>query len=433
MKSLAQVKVPRSTGSKTSIGVSIGWINNCIASHPSCAVENPPERQLPTRLINTGVMGSGSAKLCYSSDLPPGTQYLTLSHCWGQGHIVRLTTDNLEKMLQEIEVKDLSKTFQHAISFTRATGIGYLWIDSLCIIQNSDDDWRREAVRMSAVHSNSWCNIAADGGADGRTGCFFDREVSLVEPTAITIPARCTLRNVRIKAADVWHSARRTVAGIDSSSPKNPPGPPFKGPQCTLIKKSIWSNEIAYSGLSRRGWVFQERLLAKRIIHFTATQISFECCQFEACETYPDGLPKALYKGGLKDITLELRAHFNAQLVRGRDGSIGRSAAALTTWAEIVGTYSQCALTFDKDKLVALSAIARNLKTSFDCEYLAGLWSAYLERQLLWDTYGSASRPDIYTAPSWSWASVKGAVNISPRTRYFQSRNIMLRPLMNKR
>lgn len=83
--------------------------------------------------------------------------------------MVTLTSKNVDKLVKEIEVGDLPKTFKDAIAFTRASRIGYLWIDSLCIIQDSEEDWHFESTSMASIYSNAWCNIAADGAIGERS------------------------------------------------------------------------------------------------------------------------------------------------------------------------------------------------------------------------------------------------------------------------
>ena len=81
----------------------------------------------------------------------------------------------------------------------------------------------------------------------------------------------------------------------------------------------------------------------------------------------------------------------------------------LGAWAGIVETYTQCQLTKEADKLIAISAIAREMNPIMGCRYLAELWERNLVDQLEWRIErGDRSRPATYRAPSWSWASVEG-------------------------
>jgi len=75
-------------------------------------------------------------------------------------------------MLEGIALSDLPATFLEAIKLTRRLGIRCLWIDSLCIIQDSSEDWDTESVRMFDIYKNSYLNIGAAGALDADGGLF---------------------------------------------------------------------------------------------------------------------------------------------------------------------------------------------------------------------------------------------------------------------
>jgi hypothetical protein len=109
--------------------------------------------------------------------LNPGPiEYLTLSHCWGKDQIFRLLETNIDQLRKAIPTNRLPQTFQQAIALTKRMGHRYIWIDSLCIIQDSEDDWHYESSRMGDVYKNSFCNISATAAEDGRMGLFFERD-----------------------------------------------------------------------------------------------------------------------------------------------------------------------------------------------------------------------------------------------------------------
>jgi hypothetical protein len=125
------------TSSEISCNIAIDWNERCKASHPDCS---PKYRGgwLPTRLLDVG-NGSGNTqvRLCCTDLLPPGVKYTSLSHCWVKKPCIRLTSETLCAFEKDIPVSELSNTFRDAITITRRLGMRYLWIDSLCIIQDS--------------------------------------------------------------------------------------------------------------------------------------------------------------------------------------------------------------------------------------------------------------------------------------------------------
>jgi Heterokaryon incompatibility protein (HET) len=93
--------------------------------------------------------------------------------------------ENLPTFQEGIEYSKLPRTFQDAVQVTRDLLIRYLWIDSLCIIQDSETDWIQEAATMADVYRHSWCNIAATKAKDGRDGCFGRRDIRSVIPCSV--------------------------------------------------------------------------------------------------------------------------------------------------------------------------------------------------------------------------------------------------------
>jgi hypothetical protein len=163
---------------------------------------------------------------------------MTLSHCWGKEPIFTLTTDNYETMLQRIPLSHLQQVFRDAISVTQKAEIKYLWIDSLCIIQDSVEDWRRESMNMGMVYSGAVCNIAATGFPDGSNGLFIETDASLSEPTEVQLNADVTARE----------------------------GECFRKGDYHLVDFLSWSNGVDNAPLNKRGWVVQERFLSPRIM-----------------------------------------------------------------------------------------------------------------------------------------------------------------------
>ncbi|KAF7941607.1 uncharacterized protein EAE97_006444 [Botrytis byssoidea] len=183
--------VPPLTSTKTHITLINSWIRNCRKNHLSCDIATTS--QLPSRLLDI----SGSEHDIYlveTRDLPSSVNrpsYTTLSHCWGSNHIIQTTSSTIKILYGGIRKADLPATFQDAISVVRALGLRFIWIDSLCIVQDSLDDWKHESVLMASIYSNCYVNIAATGAADSSKGCLAPRN-----PLHRSIPlfAKCLLQ-----------------------------------------------------------------------------------------------------------------------------------------------------------------------------------------------------------------------------------------------
>lgn len=306
---------------------------------------------------------------------------MTLSHRWGNAVFIRLTTSNIEGLQNGFSVSELPKSFRDAICITQKLGVRYLWVNSLCIIQDSVADWRREAAAMGDVYRNSFCSISATAASNSDEGCFVERDPSLVSP--------CTF-------SSAWTNTSN---------------------QTYFIVEADFFSPIFEAPLNRRAWVIQERLLAPRTLHYSQQQLFWECHELEACETFPQRLPLGLYGTGFKGMDPHIDGKKLQLVAQVENCDPDPTLNAYYLWGKIVQAYSYGGLTKPEDKLMALSGLAKKLQHMVDDEYLAGLWRDMLPPQLLWEVYDTRQgdgRPSVrsphYRAPSWSWASVDGCV-----------------------
>jgi hypothetical protein len=282
--------------------------------------------------------------------------------------MIRLLGGLYEQFTQGIAFETLPKTFQDAMIFTIALGIEFLWIDSLCIIQDSEDDWLREALLMSSVYSNSWVNFAATSSRDGHGGLFLSNNALLSRPCFVEAS---------------WTGLG---AGV-----------------YLCLDETAWERRIENGPLNKRGWVLQERLLAPRTIHCAYDQLWWSCAGTRAscCEMFPDGAPI--------QASHPTSGFLAAMRFSRRDDMISSNEY----WLGIARDYTKAVLTYGSDKLIALAGIAETALQAMDVprdSYLAGLWRLDLMVDLLWRVAASGSRPTAYRAPSWSWASVDGEI-----------------------
>lgn len=351
------------------------WLRECQQTHENCNYASA-STILPTRLIHLGLLeGQPSIRLVDSFELFENVRYATLSHRWGlSGQSLTLRTENIESFKEGIDWSSLPRTFQEAAICCKELDVHYLWIDALCIIQNSDsDDWLRESAKMREVYKFSIFNIAAGLSEDSSGGLFRTRH-------------RLTTKPLSIYTNWVENSTLSRV-----------------------FDYSKFHRDIIRSPLYARGWVTQERFLAPRIILFSADEIYWECNQRTASECFPSRLPVTS--------AFPSKANMGLTLM-----SLKSDVGILQTWWKLVKLYSSCKLTFPRDKLVAFSAVAKQIQMRLTSmlayvtpAYLAGLWQYRLTENLLWYVLYIRAQPvaehDEYRAPSWSWAALDLPVN----------------------
>jgi hypothetical protein len=139
------------------------WIESCLKDHTYCRNfqrNSIKQAEMPTRVLEVSTTTIKLRCGVEKNDF----EYLVLSHMWGENHAqqLQLLEANLSDFQTEIPMQELasSTTFVEAIRVTRTLGYRFLWIDSLCIIQDSTSDWEYEAARMAIVYGNAVCNIA---------------------------------------------------------------------------------------------------------------------------------------------------------------------------------------------------------------------------------------------------------------------------------
>jgi len=157
------------------------WLDDCVDNHTTC---RNISQKIPTRVIKVGSEGSNPVLYATEHESSP---YAALSHCWGSSDILRTTTATIHERKEGISMESLPKTFQDAVIITRKLGIEYLWIDSLCILQDSEEDWNREAAKMALVYSGATVVISADAARSSADGCFGPYEHSLDRNVSIAI------------------------------------------------------------------------------------------------------------------------------------------------------------------------------------------------------------------------------------------------------
>ncbi|KAI1207497.1 heterokaryon incompatibility protein-domain-containing protein [Annulohypoxylon truncatum] len=388
----------------TSTDASLLWAQEQIAGHQHCCQPVGADSFVPTRLINVDP-NSLNGDVALDDCAPTGSRYVALSYCWGRKTQPCQTTSlTLPYHKKRIPWSTLPKTIRDAIDFTRKLGIGYLWVDCLCIVQGDKEDWERESGRMFDVYRSSYVTLAAVWGKDSNSGLFSSSEG--FKPILL---ANLCLNN------QSWPLYMRRY------------------------HEPISSQYLSRTGkypLFTRAWAYQERLIPPRVLYFTAGELAFECFCHSACECglqYSDlaGHPRRILFEATQTPTKSIgpRAQSNEIAFRnqwlrethaGIDGDQVTWSSRLTdsqkAWWGMVYRYSCLDLTNVSDKLPAIGAIARQFQTVRPGErYLAGLWSGSLHRDLLWYTRGVDCQR-LETAPTWSWASISGFVdpNLGP-------------------
>jgi hypothetical protein len=179
------------TGTKANMKRAIGRLNIWLQTHDLRTCTTDSYTPLPTRVIDLGPSNESRAPFIYRSR-GEHARYVTLSHRWAGNSVVKTTKENLWLHERRLPLQDLSSTFREAIEVCRKLCVRYVWIDSLCIIQNSREDWEKESSKMGDYYWNSPLTITADNAKKGHQGCFRWLDLCSIQPSyvAFTFPKK---------------------------------------------------------------------------------------------------------------------------------------------------------------------------------------------------------------------------------------------------
>ncbi|KAL6711828.1 hypothetical protein ACN47E_002871 [Coniothyrium glycines] len=399
------VEISSSAQHEQSMQQARAWVSHCRRNHELCrtSLEHVDITPLPTRLVYIQYLdGKWHASLKMTQNLHPSPatpeiQYATLSHAWGTQKFMTLTTTNYQSFAQGIPIELLSRCFQDAIHVTSALGLQYIWIDSLCIVQDSLADWETESLRMSYVYQNAFLNLSVSGFASGMDGFLPASREPDPTPPIVRCPSHGSARDYMLSEKMPW--------------------------------RGLWG-----SPLFERAWVLQEQILNARAIHFGKDQMHWECRQQYANEIFPHGWspekvepqlqivaepePTSIFQRIYRaDHALQPFWHFSLHRKHNIDQSARPDVYRL--WLAMVQDYSTRTLTYASDREVAIAGLAAAVHSLLSRPepladaYLGGLWRIDLHHGLLWREMSVES--DLKSIAdsqfaSWSWLSCKTPV-----------------------
>ncbi|KAH7357160.1 heterokaryon incompatibility protein-domain-containing protein [Rhexocercosporidium sp. MPI-PUGE-AT-0058] len=388
------------------------WLNDCMAGsgkHHNCRIDKEPPF-LPTRVIDVG-SSDGEARL-YISHPGEKAHYIALSHCWGGMVPIMNTVATMHELVERLPL-EIPKTFADGIAVTRTMGQRYLWIDSLCILQDSASDWIDESTKMDQVYSQALFTIVADAAENSSSGFLAPPARSVrkhktllcnlpTSPDGTSPYAEIHIRDRGDLAFQLpYHdhyadNGSETVSLYFSHHSEIPP--PIR------------------SKLSTRAWAFQERLLSPRTLHFGPSEMAWECRALCACECSATNERTSRITSLLKG-SIAIQPSLATTTESKSPQSVLRSMN--NSWQrEIVEEYTRLDLTRAADRLSALAGIAtKALSLRPDDQYIFGMWRNTIRECLSWyttpDHPSHRLRPVFESespAPSWSWMSVSGQI-----------------------
>ena len=415
-------QIPINPNDEACWGTALGWLETCITKHASC-IASAMAPILPKRIIDVLPDNEQTHARIILPATNTAARFVALSHCWGSQEdkpMTKLTSENQTTWQRHgIDVQSLPLNFRDAITATRRLGIRYLWIDALCILQDSTADWVAEAPKMANIFGTATLVLSATSAKHCDDGILQPR-LSTCSPL--------------LGPSKNWFLTR---------------------PKLTFT--TTMESEINAGHLSSRGWAAQERMVAQRVLHYTPAGMIWECNTHLRSElpwvkaeenkrlipnllaahrrsrrddqSDPMPIPKGTTSSRFWPYRLPHRPAKKKEIAgrRTRDGGGTNSQGETWTdagvflkeWSNCITLYSSRDLTFPSDKLAAVAGIAAIFQASLPPagEYLAGAWSGCMAMCLGWAkrVHYPHKLPSLsdhaFRAPSWSWAAGDGRIS----------------------
>ncbi|KAI1127290.1 heterokaryon incompatibility protein-domain-containing protein [Nemania abortiva] len=390
--------INRFPGSAESLRHVRKWLQKCQTSHAKCRAVS--QNYMPLRVLRIS-SGCGSCDFHVTLDTTTTVSesiepFAALSYCWGGDQLYKTTKARMQYSDFSLQWCKLSRSLQDAIKVTVALGLECLWVDSMCIVQDDEDDKVVQIADMARIYSQANVTIIASRASRAIDG--FLGEINLTSRTllAVRLPFRCPGKDRTVGSAYLTHieGSRNSSEPIDS-----------------------------------RAWTLQERYLSNRVVEFGSLQTGWTCATSSASsDSYVDGWRWDKNHEGHKTQMSYLYADLLADLAQ---FSIQRSSTAWVRdwldnrWETVLGEYTPRLLSVPTDRILAISGVAeiflshmRNDARDETEEYLAGMWKSTLPSMLCWRAVGGVEdrgrlqpTPEIYQGPSWSWVGVNCGVS----------------------
>ncbi|KAA8612735.1 HET domain containing protein [Pyrenophora tritici-repentis] len=417
----------------TGLSTARSLVKNCLETHGTCGHPGKPTA-LPKRVLDLSPGGDDpkSIRLHESEYIHEERgyqhgEYVALSHVWGvETGIPKTTLATLDSHKKSISWAALPRSYQEAIFFTRALGCRWLFIDSLCLVQDDLQEKLEDSLKMGEIFGNAFLTLAATSASDSSSQPLLPAKTP---PFKIqTTDNKGSLYKINVREQPSHYSFE---APFDGNSHMNEWELPF----------NMTEEANLHTPLLTRAWPYTERLLSPRVLHFTKSEMILECWNGYQCEcgriddNTCDSRPTDQVKRELARVIADTQnrpqqpngsgngtnGHARLDSVTSQLAStnltngalqdfLRRREEALQLWSYIITEYTARHLTYDSDRLIAIASIAKALSPTLQSGYIAGQWT-FSTLGLLWypNETTKCRRPQGQNVPSWSWASVEGS------------------------
>ncbi|KAF7535592.1 hypothetical protein G7054_g5208 [Neopestalotiopsis clavispora] len=333
-------------------------------------------------------------------ELPDPGPYVALSYVWGIKPVFKTLEANVEELKcpgglsRHCEL--FPKSIRDAMALTQTLDYRYIWIDSICIIQDSEEDKAKQLAAMDHVYSRAALTIVAASGDGADAGL------------AGLVPGSRSLTQIVAQ-----YSPELELVTLQ--------------PDCQVaVEETTWNT---------RGWTYQERLLSRRYLFFVNDTVYFQCCKAVWGEDYFAEHVELQEIAPMMDVrlsrswqppTMTRRTEYRLNLVAPMESPTQDHLrnVLFPAYCQLIAEYTSRNMSYPTDRLNGVGGILSVLNRNGQMDYLHGLPQALLEAAILWRPQRDLHRVPIDSEtgralwPSWSWAGWIGGVEYDPEDDY---------------
>ncbi|KAI1778782.1 heterokaryon incompatibility protein-domain-containing protein, partial [Hypoxylon cercidicola] len=372
--------------SQTVVSAARQLISSCRNTHPACRAAT--EVQPPTRVLDVSRSNGAFVSLCSGHDLK-SEDYVALSYCWGGDQPLKLTSSNMTCLENGISFTLLPLTLQDAVTCTNALGYRYLWVDALCIMQDSESDKLKEIANMASIYRNAAVTITAVVASSVSEGYLDYNRLGSVSSKFEASKSKIGHCHVDIEIED------GRVGTL------------------TIIPKVEGRNTTRSMPLNKRGWCLQESMLPRRLLYYGPQELLFRCQTIDCQPVIPSVIEYT--KGVDPPRILSAEIH---DLNRKR------------LWYNIVHDFSFRQVSVAEDRVHALGGVINELEKKWEDECIFGIWKSRLLEDLCWVSMNESLVERSRHAPSWSWMSLNSGIEVNYKD--FENVDAMLHDISGK-
>ena len=331
------------------------WLRECVECYRRCQ-ERKEYEKLPRRLLYLGELDEANfhgIRLVHTYGR--ALNHCTLSYCWGSDadNFGLTTSENLLACEKVLDARNLPETIRDAVTICKRLKLSYLWVDSLCIVQDNAEDWRLEASIMNHIYGNALITLIAVSSQNANEGLLYSR----------------------------WYANRGFLYPSEPENILKHPSKLVDDPWIDIDKRT---SQVLQARIFTRAWTLQEEYMSPRILFWTSNGLVGSCQTRFRKEWASDGAFDPLAKSKNSHLSDTYYPQFLGRRHLTFVSIQASPETARKAWMDALRSYLPRQISRSEDRLAAIGGLATIIQRQVQDDYIAGLWRRALPEDLLW-------------------------------------------------